>query len=105
MDPLGSTMMSVPVYRRATETLEASVGDELVTLDAETRDCFGFNEAAATVWRILATPKSFEELRDALLAEYDVSLEQCSIDLQALLDDLVEKRLIAPIPSAPSTRD
>jgi hypothetical protein len=94
MDSLGCTMTSVPVYRRATETREASVGDGLVTLDADTGDCFGFNEVAAAVWRILATPKSFEELRDALLAEYYVSQEQCSVELQALLDDLVEKRLI-----------
>jgi len=42
--------MSIQTYRRTTGTLEASVGNELVTLDVETGDCFGFNEVAATVW-------------------------------------------------------
>jgi hypothetical protein len=46
------------------------------------------------VWRALVTPRTFDELRDALLAEYDVSAEQCSIELRVLLDDLAEKGLI-----------
>jgi hypothetical protein len=82
-------------YKRATFLMEAGVGDDLVALDVETGDCFGFNEVAATVWRVLAAPKSFEELRDALIAEYDVSREQCAVELQALLDHLMEKTLIA----------
>jgi hypothetical protein len=81
-------------YHRRGEVLEAEVGDELVALDVAAGDCFGFNEVARTVWRALAVPKSFEELRDGLLAEYDIGHEQCSIELQALLDDLVEKKLI-----------
>lgn len=87
--------MTSPVYRRAAELMEADLGNELVTLDPKVGNCFGFNAVAAWVWRRLAEPATFEQLRNGLLAEYDVSPEQCSQELQALLDDLVTKRLVA----------
>ena len=86
--------MSEPVYERATELLEADLGDELVALDAEGGNCFGFNSVATAVWRQLATPKTFAELREMLLAEYEVDVEQCTEELQGLLDSLIAKRLV-----------
>ena len=74
--------------------MEAELGDELVALDADNGHCFGFNGVAAWVWRRLADPATFEQLRAGLLDEYDVSDEQCTSELQALLDDLVERGLI-----------
>jgi hypothetical protein len=78
--------------------MEAELGDELVALDAEKGHCFGFNSVATSVWRRLAEPASFDQLRDGLLSEYDVSHEQCTSELQALLDDLLERGLIAIVP-------
>jgi len=83
------------IYRRAVELLEADVNDELVALDPARGNCFGLNAVAKDVWRKLETPKSFNDLRAELLAEYDVSEEQCAEELKALLSDLAEKGLIA----------
>ncbi|MBA3512362.1 PqqD family protein [Sphingomonas sp.] len=82
------------MYERATQLLEADLGDELLALDAEGGHCFGFNSVATGVWRQLVGPKSFDELHGALLAEYDVDSEQCRAELRELLDDLVERGLI-----------
>ena len=87
-------MLASPVYHRAADLLEADVGTELVALEPEAGNCFGFNEVATWVWRRLARPAGFDELRDELLAEYDVSRDQCGAELQALLDDMVAKRLL-----------
>jgi hypothetical protein len=87
--------MSHALYRRASETQHVDIGEELVALDIRTGSCFGFNSVAAAVWHNLETPKSFEELRDILLNEYEVTAEQCSSELQALLDDLIDKGLLA----------
>lgn len=84
-------------YHRNGEILEAEVGDELVALDVAAGDCFGLNEVARTVWRHLAEPKSFAELRDALLMEYDVGVDQCTAELQELVDDLVAKGLVRSV--------
>ena len=86
--------MKEPLYERSTQLLEANLGDELVALDAEGGNCFGFNSVATFVWRQLASPKTFAELRDRLVAEYEVTTEQCAEELQELLDGLIEKRLI-----------
>ena len=45
-------------YQRATELLEADLGDELVALDQAQGQCFGFNGVATSVWRLLASPRS-----------------------------------------------
>lgn len=86
--------MASPVYRRAIDLMEADIGNELVGLDPDGGNCFGFNEVATSVWRSLEQPKTFDELRDALLEEYDVGSEQCTSELDLLLKDLIARRLI-----------
>ena len=81
-------------YVRAVDLLEADIGNELVALEPAAGNCFGFNEVATVVWRSLAEPKSFDELRDLLVADYDVSSEQCSTELQALLDEMKAQGLV-----------
>lgn len=84
-------------FRRVSNVLDAEVGDELVALDVSAGECFGFNQVARMVWQLLAETKSFSQLRDALLAEYDVGEEQCTTELQELLDDLAAKGLIISV--------
>ena len=81
-------------YRRAVDLMEADLGDELVALDPNAGNCFGFNEVAAWVWRKLEKPATFDQLRDELLQDYEVSDAQCSAELQHLLDDLVARGLV-----------
>jgi hypothetical protein len=89
--------VSGAVYERAVEFMEAELGDELVALDPKAGECFGFNAVATSVWRQLERPRSFEELRDALLAEYEVEPEQCARELRELLDDLTNRGLLARV--------
>ena len=86
---------AMTLYRRATELMEAELGDELVALQPDLGLCFGFNGVATEVWKQLATPKSFEELKERLLAGYDVDEQRCSDELGDLLGQMVEKGLIA----------
>lgn len=86
--------MSDLPYRRATDLMEANLGDELVALDPDGGQCFGFNSVATSVWRELQQPRTFDQLRDVLLSEYDVDAEQCTRELQELLDDLSSKGLV-----------
>jgi hypothetical protein len=86
--------LSNPVYRRAINLMEADLGEELVALDPDAGNCFGFNEVATWVWRRLAEPATFDQLRDGLMAEYEVGGDQCARELQALLDDLATRGLI-----------
>ena len=91
--------MKEPAYTRAINLMEAELGDELVALDPDGGHCFGFNGVATSIWRRLARPLTFDELRNALLDEYDVSREECTTELRALLDDLVARGLVTTIDS------
>ena len=84
------------MYERAVQLLEAELGDELLTLDPAAGHCFGFNSVAASVWRRLASPADFEELREMLLDEYEVSNEQCTEELQELMQVLLDRGLVRP---------
>ena len=86
------------VYKRAKDLMEAELGDELVALDPDGGDCFGFNTVATSVWRQLQQPRTLEELRDSLLQEYEVDKQRCAIELQELLDDMSARGLIATTP-------
>ena len=86
--------MSETLYARAGKAMVAEIGDNLVALDPKSDDSFGFDPVAASVWRSLEQPKSFDQLRGELLAQYDVDAEQCSRDLKQLLDELVGEGLV-----------
>lgn len=86
--------MSDTFYERTTELLEADLGDELMALDVARGSCFGFNPVATGIWRQLASPKSFSDLRNTLLAEYEVGSDQCTEELQTLLNDLIAQGLV-----------
>ena len=86
--------MNDPLVRRRGQLIEAEIDDELVGLDVEEGTCFGFNATATRVWSLLETPRRVSELRDALLAEYDVDAAQCEHELHELLRALEQDRLI-----------
>ncbi len=82
------------VYERGKSLLEAELGDELVALDPAGGECFGFNDVAARIWRLLDCPCTLADLTRSLMSEYDVDPARCEDDVQDLLADLTERGLI-----------
>jgi len=76
------------------EQASVDLEDEAAILDLKTGVYFGLNEVGAHVWRQLQQPRTVGELRDSIVAEYQVEPERCERDLQALLQDLVAHHLI-----------
>jgi len=85
------------VYKRSVDLMEAELGDELVALDPRAGTCFGFNSVATSVWRLLEQPKTFEQLQQSLLDEYEVDPAECSQELQRLLSDMSSRGIVAPV--------
>ena len=86
--------MQEALIRRVGNLLEAQVGNEIVGLEPEQGRCFGFNETAAWVWKMLERPLSRTSLRDSLLDEFEVEKDHCEKLLQVLLSDLEAKGLV-----------
>ena len=97
---LEQKLMGNETYRRAVDLLEADIDDELVALEPTKGACFGFNSVAKDVWRKLERPQSFEELKNELLSEYEVTADQCSEELRGLLDSMSWAQLIERTPAA-----
>jgi Coenzyme PQQ synthesis protein D (PqqD) len=90
------------VYQRSVELLEADIKGELVALEPRSGACFGFNGVATAVWRMLEQPQSFDEIRNRLLAEFEVGQEQCTAELGDLLTSMRDQGLVSVSRSSPS---
>lgn len=95
-------MSSVDMDSRVARSLEpiaVEVGDGMVMLSVEEGKYFSLNETAAAIWRRLELPISVRELRDGIVGEFDVSIDQATPALLAFLAKLIEQK-IAAIPAA-----
>ena len=87
-------MLEDRLVSRRGELLATEVDGELVALHVENGTCYGFNGTATRIWGMIEEPKKVSELRDALLAEYDVEPDVCEAQLLDLLKDLEGDGLI-----------
>jgi hypothetical protein len=77
------------------EQVSAELEGEAVVLNLKDGVYFGLNPVGSRVWSLLKeAPKSVAELRQAILAEYDVGYEECDRDLRSLLEALHAHGLI-----------
>lgn len=81
-------------FVRCEDMLEAEVNDEIVALDVARGQCFGMNEVASAVWRMLAEPKSIDEICDALSTDYDVDAATCQAEVRHLMSELQNEGLV-----------
>ena len=78
----------------AKDQISCDLAGEAAILELKTGTYFGLDEVGATVWNLIAQPRRVDEIRDALLAQYDVEAEQCGRELIELLGELHERGLI-----------
>jgi hypothetical protein len=55
---------------------------------------YGLDPVGARIWKLLEQPKSVEDLRTAIVDEYDVESAKCESDLLSLLEKLRAEGLI-----------
>lgn len=74
--------------------VSTELGGEAVVLGVDAGQYFGLNEVAARVWVLVQQPIAVSAIRDTILAEYDVTQQECESDVLELLTDLANKGLI-----------
>lgn len=74
--------------------VSCDLGGEAAILSLESGVYYGLDPVGARVWGLVREPKTVAEVRDALVAEYDVEPDACERDLLALLRDLTGAGLI-----------
>ncbi|BDZ69016.1 PqqD family protein [Methanobacterium ferruginis] len=89
MELLGSTIVTMNK-----DYVYCKVEDEMVLLGMEDGIYYGLNPVGAFIWEQIKDPKTIDEVRDAILVEYNVGKVECEQDLYELLQELVEKGLV-----------
>jgi hypothetical protein len=69
--------------------------DEVVILDLSSGIYFGLQGVGSAVWRQIQTPKTVQQVVDAILLEYEVSREECEAKVIGFLEELAAHGLIA----------
>jgi hypothetical protein len=76
------------------EQLSHDLAGEVAILNLTNGVYYGLDPVGARVWNLIQERKTFAELRDTLLAEYEVDAAGLEADLRDLLGQLAEQQLI-----------
>ena len=88
--PLSASSVVVAVR----DQLSSNLGGEAVILDLAAGMYYGLDQIGARVWALVQQPRRVEEVRDILLAEYDVEPGRCERAVLQLLGELSDAGLI-----------
>jgi hypothetical protein len=70
--------------------------DGAVLLHLETKLYYSLNEAGTTVWRLLNSTESREDLIQRLTSEYEVEKEQAESSVSEFIQELERNQLVLP---------
>jgi Coenzyme PQQ synthesis protein D (PqqD) len=91
---------------RSADAVHARLFDEeLVILDLAKGEYFSLDPIGAKLWSGLQAGRSFEEIAQDVVDEYEVTLERALSDLVALGEDLVARGLLVRDDGAGARRD
>ena len=76
------------------DVVSCELGDGSALLDMRSGTYFSVNAVGAYVWELLDSPRTFSDLRDAIVERYDVAPDRCEQDLAVLCDQLAEAELV-----------
>ena len=68
--------------------------DQAVLLNLETGNYFGLNHTGTRIWKLIEEHGDIDAVRKYILEEFDVCQEALEGDLQVLLSELLERRLL-----------
>ena len=74
--------------------VSCDLAGEVAILNLKDSVYYGLDSVGASVWSLIQQPKTFAEIRDALLGIFEVDSAQLESDLQVLLGELSERGLI-----------
>ena len=80
----------------ASDQVSTELEGEAVILHLGDGVYYGLNPVGARLWSLLEEPRAVSELRDALVADYEVDAETAERDVLELLGELMDRGLLEP---------
>ena len=78
----------------AKEQVSCDLAGEAAILHLQSGIYYGLDEVGARIWNLIQEPRVVNDIRDALLREYDVEADRCEQDLLAMLQQLAAEGLV-----------
>ncbi len=78
----------------ARDQVSCDVGGEAAILQLASGVYYSLDAVGSRIWALLQSLRSVREIRDTLVAEYDVPADRCERDLLGLLEALAGAQLI-----------
>jgi Coenzyme PQQ synthesis protein D (PqqD) len=72
------------------------VEGETVLVHLQTNEIYALNATATRAWDLLVSGLNRESVQEALQREFDVAPEELRSEIDSLIDELVEKKLLQP---------
>jgi len=76
------------------DQVSTNVGGEAAVLNLKNGVYYGLDTVGARIWTIIQQPRTFGEVRDLIISEYDVDAPQLESDLAKLLNRLIDEGLV-----------
>lgn len=78
----------------AKDVMIVDLSGEAVILNTENWVYYGLNGMGYRVWNLIQEPKRIDEIKSAILGEYDVDSEVCEQDLLAFIREMANQGLV-----------
>ena len=78
----------------SSDQVSCDLAGEAVILSLRTGAYHGLDPIAARIWTLVQKPSDVASICETLVAEYDVTAEQCTREVVVLLNQLAEWQLI-----------
>ncbi len=85
-------------YKITDQQVSTSVSGETVILNFGSGVYYNLDEVGSFAWNLLQkAPATVDELAEKVCSEFEVSRTQCEEDLNLLLDDLANEKLVTKV--------
>jgi len=78
----------------AKDQVSSDLAGEAIILSLQTSMYYGLNQVGARIWAMLRTPQRVQDIRDAIVLQYDVEEDRCERDVLGVLRQLAAHGLI-----------
>jgi hypothetical protein len=91
---LSANLSAQSIVVAAKDQVSCDLQGEAAILNLANGIYYGLDSIGAQVWTLLQQPRRVQEIREAVLRDYEVEPERCHTDLLALLERLRAEGLI-----------
>jgi hypothetical protein len=83
------------VFRVSSSQVSCRNGEETFVLQVDSGRYLGMDSVGTTIWEFMQEqPRTFEQIRDYVLQEFDVSVEECEAGVLDMVQELLANGLL-----------